>query len=189
MRPVIVYVIGAFILHIFIDIGFVMGKKAPGFLFPNAYLYNISSIFRFICFSLFFISLRQPFLVPIKKILPIIGLVLVFLIFRFLKDDFNGVYLSSRLFALEAGMLLFYSLQYYLYKMQDDVVRQRTPDYWVVIGLSIYVVFNFIYFLFYQSLLDKGYITTVADLWNLHNVTFIILCIFIGKAFYASNKR
>ena len=84
-------------------------------------------------------------------------------------------------------MLLFYCLEYYLYKLQDDNFEiKKQPDFWIVTGLSIYVVFNFPYFLFYKYLLDIKEEKFVVQMWNFHNVTFIIFCIFIAKAFYTS---
>ena len=93
---------------------------------------------------------------------------------------------SSRLMATEAGILLFYCLQYYLFKLQEEsTTTKRSGDFWMVTGLSIYVVFNFPFFLLYTSLKVKDQV----NWWNIHNISYIILCIFIAKAFYVSRSR
>ena len=56
-------------------------------------------------------------------------------------------------------------------------------DFWVVTGLSIYVVINFFVFLFYVPLLTEN--PDLADrMWSIHNLAYITMCIFIAKAFY-----
>ena len=53
----------------------------------------------------------------------------------------------------------------------------------------MYVVFNFFYFLFYTTLLEKGQVHFIMFMWNFHNVSYIILCIFIAKAFYVTGNK
>lgn len=187
-RPVIIYLWLSLFLDILIDIGYVYRGHVPHWLNPNNYLYNVLSIVRFICFSSFFILLRQPFLVTLKKILPVLSLAFLLINFIFFEDFFNPITFSSRLFATEAGLLLFYCLQYYLYNIQEEKISaQRQPEFWVVTGLSIYVIFNFLYFLFYTSLI-ANHVDFVVFMWNFHNISFIILCIFIGKGLISAKK-
>lgn len=172
-----------------IDIGDVYKDKVPKWLHPNNYLYNIHSIVRYSCFTLFFLRLNHPYRKIIKKILPFVSVLILFnFIFleRFVKENS----FSSTLLSGEACLLLFYCLQYYLFKLKDDNFEmQKQPEFWAVTGLSIYVVFNFPYFLLYSYLVNKrdaNLINFVMQMWYYHNITFIILCIFIAKAFYVS---
>ena len=183
LRPVVTYLWIALILNTFGDI---IDRYADDFkqitlLINNNYLYNIHSIVRFICLSSFFIRLDQPFLVVIKKRLPFLFLIFVVINFQFEKF-FGAETISNRLYAVEAGILLFYCLQYYLYKLKEDDVTQKHSDFWTTTGLSIYVFFNFFFFLLYNQISphDQSYG------WNFHNISYIILCIFIAKAFYVS---
>ncbi len=138
------------------------------------------------CFSVFFISLKQPYLVYTKGALPVISFLFIIANFLFFEDFFNRNAFSSRLLAIEAGILLFYCLQYYLFKLQEDSAsHKKAADFWVVTGLSIYVVFNFPFFLLYTSLEVKDQV----NWWYVHNISYIILCIFIAKAFYVSRNR
>lgn len=190
-NPIILYLGLAFFLNFIIDIGWKYSGEEPSWYYPNNYLYNIHSIIRFACFSAFFIRLKQPYKLNLKKALPYVTLILILLNFLFFENFFYAKSFSSRLMATESALLLFYCLLYYLYKLSEEdveVEKERPPDFWVVTGLSIYVVINFFYFLFYKRLVERGDIDFVVFMWNLHNITFIILCVFIAKAFYENNR-
>ncbi len=194
LNPIIIYLWFALIIDLIIDAGWKFGWKfegaVPGWMHPNNYLYNIHSIVRFICCSSFFILLKQPFRTTIKKLIPILSLIFLMVNFIFFENFYEVATISSRLFAVESGLLLFYCLQYYLFKLrEEDVGEKKGSDYWIVMGLSIYVVFNFFYFLLYTTLLDNNYTRFVIAMWNYHNISFIILCIFIAKAFYAAGHK
>ena len=189
-KPVIVYIWLALFLDILIDLGSNFKEFVPGWIHPNNYIYNIHSIVRFICFGYFFILLKQPFFTRLKKTIPFVSLVFIIINFIILKEDFfKASPISSRLFSVEAGLLLLYCILYYLYTIHsENTTSHKEPHYWVVIGLSTYVVFNFPYFLFYSSLITN-HIAFVLNMWYFHNITFIILCIFIAKAFYVSRRN
>ncbi len=61
-------------------------------------------------------------------------------------------------------------------------------DLCAVTGLSIYVVASFFVFLFYVPMIKENP-ELANNMWDVNNVAYIILCIFITKAFYvpASN--
>jgi len=188
-KPIIIYLWLALIMNLLIDVGYIYKTRVPDWIYPNNYLYNIHSIVRFICFSSFFIKLNQPFRRGVKKALPPISLVIIIINF-FFENFFRVDSFSSHLLAFESALLLFYCLLYYLYKIhEENTTDKRPPDFWVVMGLSIYVVFNFIYFLSYTTLLERKHVHFVVVMWNFHNLTYIILCIFIAKAFYATRYR
>ena len=79
---------------------------------------------------------------------------------------------------------MIYCIQYYLSELRDDSdAFSRKKVFWIVTGLSIYVVVNFFVFLFYVPMLTQD--PNLADnMWNVHNLAYIILCIFIAKSFY-----
>ncbi len=192
LTPIIIYLGLALGLNFMIVIGDVYEDKVPKWLHPNNYLYNIHSIVRYSCFTLFFLKLNHPYGKIIKKILPFVS-ILVLINFIFLESFVKENSFSSTLLSAEAGLLLYYCLQYYLFKFRDDSFEmKKQPEFWVVTGLSIYVVFNFPYFLLYTYLVNKkdnDLTNFVMQMWYYHNLTFIILCIFIAKAFYISNNE
>ena len=184
-KPIIIYLWLGLVIDVLIDVGWKFRKTVPGFMYPNNYLYNIHSIARFACFAAFFIKLEPAHYLKTKKIAAFLALAFAIINFLFLEKFYDPMTFSSRLLAVEAGILLLFCLQYYLFKIQEEIpTNKKSADFWLITGLSIYVVFNFFYFLFYTTLIDNGYYKEVEYLWNFHNITFIILCIFIAKAFY-----
>jgi len=184
LRPVIVYLVFAFFINLAGDLISDFKFYLPQWLDSNNILYNVHSIIRFICFSYFFLALKQPSFITLKKILPFISLLIIIINFKYIENFGNPDHLSGNLLATEAYLLLIYCVLYYLAKLRDELDDlSRGPDFWVATGLSIYVVVNFFVFLFYVPMIDQNW--KLADnIWDIHNIAYIILCIFIAKAFY-----
>jgi glucan phosphoethanolaminetransferase (alkaline phosphatase superfamily) len=130
--------------------------------------------------------LPRPAFTNIKKTLLLIWVIFLIVNFAFLEDFFNKNSLSGNLLATEGFVLLVFCMLYYLAELKYD--KQDIaggPVFWVVTGLSIYVVINFFLFLFYKPLL-KVNVELSVSLWNIHNIAYIILCVFLTKAFYGT---
>ena len=109
--------------------------------------------------------------------------------FSLFENFFNSASLSGNLLTVESYLLLIYCMLYYLFRLQDEDERiAGRKDFWIVTGLGLYVVFNFFLFLFYQPLLYENPVLAV-QMWNVHNVAFIIFCILIAKAFYVPDSN
>ena len=195
LKPVRIYVWIALILSILIVI---VAKRNQWFGLPididpewlgsNNFLYNLNSLSRFLLFSWFFILLRQRMFSAVKKIIPILFILCFIVNFIFFEDFFNLMSFSGRLLSIEATILLFYCLLYYMHMLSDDESSfRKSPSFWVVTGLSIYVVVNVPIFLFYMALYKQFEDFTIS-IWDIHNISYIIFCIFLGKAFYESRK-
>ena len=184
LRPVIAYLVFAFFINVTGDIISDFKSYLPLWLHSNNPLYNVHSVIRFICFSYFFISLRQNYFRSILYILANFLLLLIIINFKYFEDFGNINRLSGNLLSAEAYVLLIYCMLYYLSKLRDEVDDITSgPDFWVVTGLSIYVVINFFVFLFYVPMIDQN--PTLADnMWDVHNIAYILLCLFITKAIY-----
>ncbi len=186
LKPVILYLWLACFLNISGDVIADYKKYLPGWLQSNNPLYNIHSLVRFACFSYFFILLKQPFFIFIKRILPVISLIFVIINFTFIEYFFYDAHLSGDLLAMEAFVLLIYCMLYYLSQLKSEVQGLRASrDFWVVTGLSIYVVINFFVFLFYVPMITENP-DLANNMWDVHNVAYILLCLFISKAFYVT---
>jgi hypothetical protein len=189
LAPVIVYLLLALLIDLLIDVKWKFEKYMPLWYRDNNFLYNVHSVVRFVCFVPFFNRLL-PKTALLTKILPAFSLVFLIVNFYQFENFFQPNKFSSRLLATEAGLLLFYCLRYYLYRLQDENVPQKpTPDFWIVLGLSFYVVINFFIFLFWGSLIDNGKTDVANALWNIHNAAFIFFCVFIAKGFQTVEKR
>jgi hypothetical protein len=71
---------------------------------------------------------------------------------------------------------------------EDDDTAFKGPVFWIVTGLSIYVVINFFVFLFYVPMITQNLVLAL-DIWNVHNAAYIILCLFIARALYATTRK
>lgn len=184
LRPIIIYLWLAFFINLSIDVIMAINIYSPDSDLSNNPLYNLHSVTRFICFSYYFLNLSQASFVKYKKALTVVSLVFVIINFSLFENFFNFDSFSGNLLATEAYLLLAFCMLYYLSELKDDSKNLfNGPDFWVVTGLSIYVVINFFVFLFYLPMIyvDR---TLAVNIWNVHNIAFIIFCLFITKAFY-----
>jgi len=189
LRPVVLYIWAAFFIDLVIDLIWKCRTHISPPWNSNNYLYNVHSLVRFYLFALFFIRLNQPFLVRVKRLVPWLFGLFVVLNFSLSEHFFDYYNLSSRLLAMEAGILLFYCLQYYFYKVkEDEEIGINQPDFWVVTGLGIYVVINFFIFLLYNELTAYD-VHFAVDIWTVHNLSYIVLQLFLAKALYESTRR
>lgn len=188
IKSVVFYVWIAFFINLTIDLTWKLRDILPTAFNSNNYLYNLHSVIRFFLFSIFFIKLRQPFLSSIKKVIPFCFAAFIIINFCFFENFFDYWKLSSRLLAVEAILLLFYTLQYYLFKINDHAeVDIFNSDFWIVTGLGIFVTFNFFIFLLYNEL-TVHLQNFAVTLWNVHNISFIVFNLFIAKGFYESRE-
>lgn len=151
--------------------------------FSNNPLYNIHSVVRFGCFSFYFINLQKNSFTSLKKFLALLGSAFLVVNFLFFENFFNPNSFSGNLLTVEAYLLLVYCMLYYLAELKDDENLFNSPHFWVVTGLAIYLAANFFVFLFYIPMLDVNG-RLAEKMWDVHNIAFIIFCIFIAKAFY-----
>ena len=184
LRPVIYYLWIALFLNLTGDIIADFQKYLPGWLHGNDPIYNIHSIIRLTCFGLFFYLVGNYFRKRIDIIIVTVALIFIFINFAFYENFFDEQHLSGNLLAIEAFVLLIYCMRYYLTRLKMETVGfAGRKDFWVVTGLSVYVVINFFVFLFYVPLLTEN--PDLADrMWSIHNLAYITMCIFIAKAFY-----
>jgi hypothetical protein len=184
MKSVVRYFAGAAIINLYGNIISSYWRQLPDWMQSNTILYNIHSIFRFTCFSLFFINLHQKGTNTIYRLLPLLSLLIFILNFTFIDDFFNQDHLSGNLLAGEAYLLLIYCMVYYLFKLRDDdLLVTQEPDFWIVTGLAIYVVVNFFVFLFYVPMINYN-IKLALSIWDVHNYAYLILCLLTAKALY-----
>jgi hypothetical protein len=196
LLPIRKYLFVALILNITIvlisELKGKWGLTENDFFWNNNVFYNISSIVRLLLFAWFFILLRQRFMHRVKAIIPFAFLLFVFINFIFFEKFVpQGDYewFSSRLLATEAALLLFYCLQYFIYLIiEEKTTHLKTePGFWVVTGLSIYVAANFFIYLFYEYL-SKVTADFAVNVWDVHNIAFIILCVCIAKQFNTKHE-
>lgn len=162
----------------------VIGKN----VFKNSIFYNLNSLARLIFFLAFF-SYFYSFFQKLNRFVPWIFLLLMavnFIWFENIKD------FSSRIHATEAAILLFCSLLYFYKTTMDDNIASPAslPEFRVVTGLTLYTAINFFIFLFYKYLMASLEFKKYAmEIWNVHNISFIVLNLFIAAAFFKAKKN
>jgi hypothetical protein len=182
LKPVVYYLFIALALNIAASL--IYNQKKLGWNLPwhkNVILYDIHSIIRLLLFSLFFIRLNQSLLVSIKKYLPVLFLVFVIVDVSIFHDSYNDL-INIHLHALESGILLFYCLQYYLYLflLEEKWSFKKMPSFWIVTGLSIFIVVSFPIYLFYKQLIKQN-VDFVVNVWIVQKIAFLIFCLFTAK--------
>src|SRR3954469_658156 len=90
LKPIIVYVIAALVLNLWIDIigSFKETLHFPRWLGTNNYLYNVQSILRFICFSLFFNHVL-PLFKNFRRVISIVAALFLLVNFIFFENFFR----------------------------------------------------------------------------------------------------
>lgn len=188
LKPIIIYVWIGFLINVVIDVIMIINMYFTTDYISNNFLYNIHSVVRFACFSFYFIRLQPNSFTKTKSVLAIVSALFLVINFGFFENFFNYRSLSGNFLALEAYLLLIYCMLYYLTELKsDDDTIFDTPHFWIVTGLCVYVVVNFFVFLFYLPLLDVDFRLSV-NMWNVHNIAFIIFCVFIAKGFYGTTR-
>jgi len=188
LRPVVIYLWLGFLINVGIDIIMAINVYLDRAALSNNPLYNIHSVIRFSCFSLYFIHLQKKSFTRLKRWLALLAFAFLVVNFIFFENFFNPESFSGNLLTVEAYLLLIYCMLYYLAELKDENNLFNSPHFWVVTGLSIYVVVNFFVFLFYGPMLNVD-IHLAVNIWSVHNIAFIIFCFFIGKAFYGSVRH
>lgn len=192
LKPVRIFVITALVINLVSTVIWYrlkLGIHLPAWLDSNSFCYNAASIARLVLFSWFFILLKQRFMHRVKFALPFLFLALTLVNFIFFEDFYTHSIFSTRLLATEAAILLFYCLQYYIYLLIEDreLPLPRQPGFWIVTGLTFYVAISFFIFLFYGSLTADD-VKFAVDIWDVHNVAYIFLCICIAINFYRKRE-
>ncbi len=194
LKPIRLYVWLALFLNIIATCiwkrNFLHLPELPHFFQSNNFIYNIHSIIRLLLFSYFFILLRQRFMHRVKAMLPFVFIILTCINFIFFEDFFNHNMFSNRLLATEAAILLFYCLQYYIYLTIEDrnTPLKKQDGFWIVTGLSFFVASSFFIFLFYTYLTQENLLFAV-DIFDVHNIAYIFLCICIAITFYRRDDK
>lgn len=193
LKEIIFYLRIAFILNLIIVVisflpDYYDTTKLPFLLQNNTIEYNMHSVIRVVLFTLYFMRNNDDALHLQRKI--ILGFFFAFVLFNFIVLESPVRLFSSRLFTVEAIVLLFFYIYYFL----NAIIREknekltRQPIFWIASGLGIYEAVNFFIFLLFTYLVNN-YTIFAVNIWNLHNITFIILCIFITKALYESSRK
>jgi hypothetical protein len=187
-RPLMLYCIVALFINIAQDYiwkqkVFVPGTSRPG---DNQFLYNGHAILRFWLISSYFLRLQPKQGQVLKTVVRYFFLFAVVLNFLFLQSVWV---LSSRVMGLEAGFTILFCMLYFIQMLQDDEdTTAKAPAYWMITGITIYMIINFPIFLFYEPLANS-FVNFAVGIWDIHNITYILLCLFMARYFYVLQRK
>lgn len=187
--PVILYIMAALLINLLIDLIWKFKWMMYGNQQYNGFLYNVHSIVRFLLFDQYFSKIQPAHATNLKRGIQVAFIAFVLINFGFFEKFFDpSTPFSGRLLCVEAILLLVLCLNYYFSRFAtEEESGTRQPDFWIVTGLSMYVVINFFIFLLYSKLSQQSVPFGVA-LWNMHNISYIALNLFFAKAFYEAGK-
>jgi hypothetical protein len=193
LKPLVIYVWVAVVLNTLADFIWKFGVTfdLPTWLQNNNPLYNLHSSFKVLFFGWLFLINSSGALTRFIKF--IISFYIIFVVLNFTFNQ-SFWFLSSRLLVIEVILLLIFGILWCLDTLKKDSTdaKKQAPVFYVVIGIFIYSAVLFIIFLFYPLIaqvsrneFDQEFALRV---WDIHNITFMILCFFIAKAFYECGK-
>lgn len=194
VQPIITYLIVSAILGFLLDLIWMRNKFDLGawmeanltFLndrygrLSNGLLYNLLSLARLLIFSWLFFLLGGKTIFTVAMLIFSSALIFGFyVIYPQALTEF-----SSFQHAVEAANILILCLLYFVRVNQDLNIESpgRLPHSWAVNGLTFYSAVNFPIFLFYNYLAEH-YLDYAIIVWNVHNVSYIILNILFAVSF------
>jgi hypothetical protein len=182
LLPVKIYLIIAFILSFWADLAYL------DLLANNHFIYTIISVCRLFFFLWFFSLMKIPTNTQIPFIVFSIISIIIILDFSF-REDFLKAF-SSTTFSLEGIILLIFCILFFLKKLKsDEISNDFDSSLFIVIGLAVYEAVCFPVFLFFKILIDNNS-NYAANMWDaVHNIVYIVFCLFIARAFYGSSRR
>jgi hypothetical protein len=188
MNPVLAYAFTGFILFFAANFSWRMKARLdlPNWFEDNNFLYNILSVIRVLLFTRY---MKQQDDFGFRKWYPATTMVYVALLlinFSFLESFLkfsNNAHIMEVIYLL---LLSVYTLIIYLRSDSTDFMRK--PVFWVMSGLLIYEAVNLFVFGIYAKI-AKTDAAFAFRLWDVHNVSHVVLCILMAKAFYVSGKR
>lgn len=152
----------------------------------NLPIYNIHSIIRLLLLMYFFALIQIPKSKKLRFIFFVCAIMFVvtnFSLFSYLTN------FSSAIFTAEGFILIVYSIIYFLKRLKsDELTHGFDNSLYIVTGIAIYEAVCFPIFLFYQTLTNETREYAV-NIWDVHNIAYIVFCLFIARAFYGTTRR
>ncbi len=187
IRPLILYVIIAFILNLTATFMLEYYYLFPSSLQNNNFLYNLHSIVRLFFFSWYIIKITPRKFSFIYTALLSVYIVFVLVDFLFFESP---LFISPSLFAAGSFVMLFLCLTFFLRSLQDESGTNwiNHPSFIVCAGISLYEAITFFIFLFIYPIAAKNPDFGRLSL-KIYQVVFIVFCILLALALYRSKRQ
>jgi hypothetical protein len=187
MRPVIAYIIAAFLLMLLANGPLYYPKYFPDWMRNNNILFNALSFLRTVLIGWFIISIPQLKIYKFLKYIYAAYIVAIFVFYTFFQTP-----LVFSVWALVGGniVLLFFCITYFLGTILDEEYKLvlKEPEFLICTGFSLYEALNVFVHLFFDALFkinpDFGFGTL-----KFSKYTLIVLGILLAIALYQSYNR
>ena len=182
LKPIFYYLIIAFLLNLCaLSLQYLNRSLPIDLKYKNGLLYNAHSLTRTILFVMFFKRMDIGFKWLKYQWVLVEIILVVMIIFLWFDDPFI---ISSKLFTFEGIVLLVYCISFFLQRIKDEEIHiEFDASLIIVTGLTIYESINFFIFLFFNTLMQTE-MKFADSIWDVHNIAFMIFCVFLSYAFY-----
>ncbi|HVX26076.1 MAG TPA: hypothetical protein VHB70_07025 [Parafilimonas sp.] len=189
LKPIILYLLIAFVLNFIGDIieeNFYHDPQWVVKINYNQPFYNIHSISRLILLIYFFRKINIPVNKILRTFIPVFVVLILVINFSFFHSFKN---FSSLTFSVEGITLIVLCVLYFFRRLQSDQTSTAfDSSMYIVTGLAIYEAVCFPIFLFYNTLIKQTEHFAI-NIWDVHNIAYIVFCLFIARAFYGTSQR
>jgi hypothetical protein len=159
-----------------------------GYDLPNQFLYHANCAISFGLLSLYFaqhLHLRRK-----NQILTVVFLLFggFFLLNLLWWEDINSF--NSNTYTLASFILVTYCFLYYLENLRHPTSARisKTPDFWFVTGIfTYYTSCSFIFFTY--RYLSQHHNKELGLLWQIHNVVFLVMCVYLSLGILCKPSR
>lgn len=145
---------------------------------PNLYLYHANCALSFLILSAYFRHILT-FGRAKSIVFSILFLFSLFFIVNLLLWEDLSTF-NSNSFGLASLILVAYCFLYYLENLiyPKPFLITKTRNFWFVTGILTYYASSFFIFITYRSLTEQE-IKDIGILWQIHNVVFLVLCVYL----------
>lgn len=158
---------------------------------PNCFIYQVNCCASVVILSVYFLFKYLPVIKrPVYRISFISSVVTAHVVLGLLVYNESSLVFNSHSFSFSAFTISAYSIMFYYQKLLNPVVEYITftRSFWFISGLFIYYSGSFFIFSTYMVFTNVGN-KHFSILWNVHNIVFAIMCIFISKGFLCKPYR
>ena len=144
----------------------------------NLYMYHINCLLSVYALSLFYIRLFNTS--ATKRTISVVAIIFTcFFLYNIYIWEPIAVF-NSNSFGMASFILCAYALFYYLKLLkssaEDNILT--SANFWFNTGIFSYYTINFFIFLTYNKLTQEK-LPMLGIIWQLHNVIFLIMCVYI----------
>lgn len=145
---------------------------------PNLFVYHINCLLSVFILVRYFESILSISRIRLFSAITLVVFYSFYLLTFFLDEGFATF--NSKSFGLASLLIVIFCLLYYWQNIKHPTTSRiiKSRDFWYVTGILTYYTCNFFIFISYR-VLTQSHIEHVGILWKIHNVFFLMMCLYI----------